>query len=43
MHPKRKTGAFAPSGFQAEFSPEDGGEGRRRELFITPGAFAVLY
>ena len=43
MHPKMKVGAFCPSGFQADFCPGDGGEGRRQELFKIPGAFAVLH
>ena len=43
MHPKRKAGAFAPSGFQGDYCYGNGGEGRRREIFIIPGAFAVLH
>ena len=43
MHPTRGVGAFCPSGFQVDFCCGMGGEGRKSELFIIPGAFAVLH
>ena len=43
MHPPREVGAFSLFGFSVEIYPGKGDEGGQPELFIFPGAFAVLH